>query len=67
MSILSEEMKKEIIELLKELNNKDSIEIGNSKTGSIKVYVNFDEPEKAERKIKKAIQILKEKRAEVLQ
>ncbi len=59
---MEENLKNEIIELIKELNNKDSIEIGNSKTGSIKVYVNFEDKEKAKQKILNAVELLKDNR-----
>jgi hypothetical protein len=63
---MEENLKKEIIELLKELNHQDSIEIGNSKTGTIKVYVDFSRKEEAEARLKNAIEVLKNNRAEVL-
>jgi len=63
---MNEEHKKEIMDLMRELSNQDSIEIGNSKTGVIKVYVNFDDPLSAERKLSDAITLLQNKRKEVL-
>lgn len=54
---MNEELKKEIVELIKELNYQDSIELGSPK-GRIKVYVNFDDEKKANEKISKAIKIL---------
>lgn len=63
---MDENLKKEIVELMHELLNQDSIEIGNSKTGVIKVYVNFDDPLSAERKLSGAITLLQNKRKEVL-
>lgn len=63
---MDENLKKEIVELMHELQNQDSIEIGNSKTGVIKVYVNFDNPLSAERKLSDAITLLQNKRKEVL-
>jgi len=63
---MEEKLRKEIIELMEEVQNKDSIELGTSKTGHIKVYCNFNKREDAEFKIKNAIEILKSKRAEVL-
>ena len=59
-------LKKEIIELILEELQQDSITIGNSKTGEVKVYVNFDNPGAAENKILNAITILKNNRAKVL-
>jgi hypothetical protein len=41
------------------MNNQDSIEIGNSKTGSIKIYCNFENKEEALKKIDNAIFCLK--------
>lgn len=63
---MNDELKKEIQELIKENLFQDSIEIGNSKTGSIKVYVNFNNKEEAEVKVKNAILVLKENRESVL-
>lgn len=63
---MDENLKKEIVELMREIQNQDSIEIGNSKTGVIKVYVNFDDPLSAERKLSDAITLLQNKRKEVL-
>jgi hypothetical protein len=63
---MDENLKKEIVELMRELQNQDSIEIGNSKTGVIKIYVNFDDPLSAERKLSDAITLLQNKRKEVL-
>jgi len=59
-------LQKEIKELMQELTNQDSIEIGNSKTGVIKVYVNFDDPDGALMKVDNAITLLKAKRKEIL-
>jgi hypothetical protein len=63
---MDENLKKEIVELMRELQNQDSIEIGNSQTGVIKVYCNFDDPLSAERKLSDAITLLQNKRKEVL-
>ncbi len=63
---MDEKLKKEIIDLMRELQQADSIEIGNSKTGVIKVYVNFDELAPACQKIDNAISVLKSKRKEIL-
>jgi len=59
-------LQKEIKELMQELTNQDSIEIGNSKTGVIKVYCNFDDPDGALMKVDNAITLLKAKRKEIL-
>jgi hypothetical protein len=59
------ELKKEIVELIKEMQNQDSIEIGNSKTGVIKIYCNFEKATDAQDKLTKAIALLKQNRAEV--
>ena len=59
------ELKKEIIDLVKSMQSQDSIEIGNSKTGVIKVYCNFENKEEAINKIENAIFALKTKRGEV--
>jgi len=59
------DLRKEIVELIQSLVSQDSIEIGNAKTGSIKVYVNFEDKEKALTKIENAISVLKLKRGEV--
>jgi len=64
---MEENLKNEIIELIKENSRLDSIEIGNSKTGSIKVYVNFDKKKEAEIKVSNAIGVLKAKRGDVLE
>jgi hypothetical protein len=55
---------KELILKLLEVGDerRDSLEIGNSKTGQIKVYVDFTEVEEARKKIDNAIMLLKEKR-----
>jgi len=51
---------KDILELLKLENQRDSIELGTpSKTGVLKVYFNASEPEKAKEKIKQAKELLK--------
>lgn len=63
---MDEKLKQEIVELMHELLNQDSIEIGNSKTGVIKVYVNFDDPDGALMKVDNAITLLKAKRKEIL-
>ncbi len=62
---MDEKLKQEIIELLKQFENKDSIEIGNAKTGVIKIYCDFSKPEEADIKLQKAIEILKSRRMEV--
>lgn len=63
---MDEKLKQEIIDLMRELQNQDSIEIGNSKTGVIKVYCNFDNLAPACQKIDNAISVLKSKRKEIL-
>lgn len=63
---MDEKLKQEIVDLIKSMQQQDSIEIGNSKTGVIKVYVNFDNPLSAERKLSDAITLLQNKRKEVL-
>jgi len=62
---LDNQLKNEIVDLIKSVNNQDSIEIGNSKTGVIKVYCNFENKEEAIKKIENAIFALKLKRGEV--
>jgi hypothetical protein len=65
---LDEELKKEIIKLIENVEEKDSIEIGTpGKSGVVKVYCNFSKPVEAKVKISNAIDILKEKRIEVFQ
>lgn len=64
---MEDKLKQEIIDLLKENEQKDSIEIGNSKTGVIKVYCDFNKPVEAEQKIKQAITFLKEHRTGVFE
>lgn len=63
---MDDKLKQEIVDLIKSMQQQDSIEIGNSKTGVIKVYVNFDDPLSAERKLSDAITLLQNKRNEVL-
>jgi len=65
--LMENELRQEMIELIKEYNFKDSIDIGNSKTGSIKVYVDFDKEAETDAKVKKAIKVLKENRKEILE
>ncbi len=71
---MDKELQKEIEELIKGLQFQDkglqfqdSVEIGNSKTGVVKVYCNFSNKEEAEAKLKNAIAVLKGNRAEVLE
>lgn len=59
-------LKQEIVDLIKSMQQVDSIEIGNSKTGVIKIYCDFNNPLAAERKISDAIDVLLKKRTEVL-
>ena len=63
---MNEELKKEILELLNELRQQDSIEIGNAKTGVVKVYFNGEKPEEAQKKLTDAIKLLRENRGKVL-
>ncbi len=62
---MEEKLKEEIIALVKESQSPDSIELGDSK-GRIKVYVNFDKKEEAKTKIGNALEVLKDKKKEVL-
>lgn len=62
---MDEKLKQEIVDLIKEHENKDSLEIGNSKTGVIKIYCDFSKPVDAEQKIKQGIAFLKEHRVGV--
>jgi len=64
---MEETLKQEILELLNENRIQDSIEIGNSKTGSIKVYVDFSKKEEAHTKLQNAIDILKNNRGQILE
>jgi len=59
-------LQKEIVDLIKSMQQQDSIEIGNSKTGVVKVYCDFSKPIEAGIKIQEAITILKTKREQVL-
>ena len=59
-------LKQEIVSLIKEMQQSDSIEIGNSKTGVIKVYCDFSRYEEASAKLEQAISLLKAKREQVL-
>ncbi len=63
---MEETLKQEIVALIKENTFQDSISIGNSKTGEVKVYVDFNRKEDAETKLNKAIALLKAHRAEIL-
>lgn len=65
---MDELLKEEIIKLIKDNEEKDSIEIGTpGKSGVIKVYCNFSKLEETKTKIDNAIIILKEKRELVFQ
>ncbi len=64
---MNEELKKEIQDLVKSMQQSDSIEIGNAKTGVIKVYVDFYDQEAALHKLDNAISILKSRRQQVLE
>lgn len=48
---MDNELKREIMELMEELRQQDSIEIGNSKTGVLKIYFNAAKPAEARQKI----------------
>ena len=63
---MDDKLKQEIVDLIKSLQNQDSIEIGNSKTGVVKVYCDFSKPIEAGIKIQEAINILKTKREQIL-
>ena len=62
---MEENLKNEIIELIKENSRTDSIELGDTKNGKIKVYLNFDNETESVAKLKKAIKILKDNRKDV--
>jgi len=64
---MNDNEKQEIIELIKELRTPDSIEIGNSKTGTIKCYVDFHSLVIAEEQLESAVELLKESIKEVLE
>ena len=64
---MDEKLKQEIIELIKQFDNKDSIEIGNTKSGVIKVYCDFTKPEEAKVKVVNAVTLLKEQRVNVFE
>jgi hypothetical protein len=59
-------LQKEIVDLIKSMQQQDSIEIGGAKTGVVKVYCNFENPETANKKILNAILLLQEHRTKVL-
>uniref|UniRef100_A0A6M3LMT2 Uncharacterized protein n=1 Tax=viral metagenome TaxID=1070528 RepID=A0A6M3LMT2_9ZZZZ len=63
---MEEKLREEIKKLLEELENKDSIEIGNSKTGTFKVYLNVANMEEAKSKIQNAKKLMLEAREGVL-
>jgi len=62
---MEEKLKQEILELLKTHGFQDSVSIGNSKTGEVKVYCDFSNVEEAEKKLLNAIGLLKKHRVEV--
>jgi hypothetical protein len=64
---MEEELKQEIIQLIKDSEEKDSMEIGNSKTGVVKIYCNFAKPIEATNKLLNAIAILKANRSGVFE
>lgn len=61
---MEENLKTEILRLIEENQKSDSIELG-STHAKIKVYTNFEDKEKASEKIGNAIELLKEKKAEL--
>jgi len=64
---MDEKLKEEIIELMRQFDNKDSIEIGNAKSGTIKIYGDFSKPEEIKKKVLSAVEILKEQRRSVFE
>lgn len=63
---LTPELKEEIEKLVRDNQSLDSIELGDAK-GRIKVYVDFGRKDEAKTKIGNAIEILKDKKTEVLE
>lgn len=55
---MDETLKEEIKKLIEENRQQDSIEIGNSKVGTFKVYFNVDNLEEAKKKIQNAKELL---------
>lgn len=56
--VMDETLKEEIKKLIEENRQQDSIEIGNSKVGTFKVYFNVDNLEEAKKKIQNAKELL---------
>ena len=56
--VMDETLKEEIKKLIEDLRQQDSIEIGNSKVGTFKVYFNVDNLEEAKKKIQNAKELL---------
>ena len=52
--VMDETLKEEIKKLIEENRQQDSIEIGNSKVGTFKVYFNANNLEEAKKKIQNA-------------
>lgn len=61
------QLKAIIRETILEMQQQDSIEIGNSKSGILKVYFNALKTEEAEQKIKNAKELLLKHRKEILE
>ncbi len=64
---MDEKLKQEIEELLRSLQLQDSIEIGNSKTGIMKVYFNANNVEDAKRRLENVKSLLLETRKGILE
>jgi len=62
---MEETLKQEIVELIKGNTNQDSIELGDTKNGKIKVYLNFDDEIYCVTKLRKAIKILIDNRKNI--
>ena len=63
---MDETLKEEIKKLIEENRQQDSIEIGNSKVGTFKVYFNVDNLEEAKKKIQNAKELLLIARKDIL-
>ena len=63
---MDETLKEEIKKLIEDLRQQDSIEIGNSKVGTFKVYFNVDNLEEAKKKIQNAKELLLIARKDIL-
>ena len=64
--VMDETLKEEIKKLIEENRQQDSIEIGNSKVGTFKVYFNVDNLEEAKKKIQNAKELLLIARKDIL-